>query len=67
MRFKEKFQLIAQLVDNTVICLGYFDTYEDANDYAITVASSKLPDECIISYHISKHYCNLPVWAPQQP
>lgn len=51
------------MIDETVVSLGLFNTYEEANDAAIMQASCTLPKECMKAYQINKVYINLPVWT----
>ena len=50
-------------MDDNVVSLGLFDSYEEANDNAIIQASVTLPNECVKAYQINKVYINIPVWT----
>lgn len=63
MQFVERFEAICCMIDESVVSLGLFNTYEEANDAAIMQASCNLPKECMKAYQINKVYINLPVWT----
>lgn len=63
MQFVEKFEAVCRMMDDNVVSLGLFDSYEEANDNAIIQASVTLPNECVKAYQINKVYINLPVWT----
>ena len=62
MQIKEKYEPIVRMIDDTVIDLGLFDTYEEANDAAIQLAARDLPTENVKAYQINKVYINVAVW-----
>lgn len=67
MQFVEKYEAICRMIDDKVISLGLFDTYEEANDHAIMQASVALPQECVKAYQIQKVYINIPVFTSSTP
>lgn len=58
MMFVPRYEPICRLMDDSVISLGLFESYERANDAAILYASEKLPEERIKAYQIIKSYVN---------
>lgn len=50
------------MVDDTIVNLGMFDSYEEANDYAISIAASDLPTENMKCYQINHVRVNMAVW-----
>ena len=58
MMFVPRYEPICRLMDDSVISLGLFDSYERANDAAILYASENLPEERIKAYQIIKSYIN---------
>lgn len=58
MMFVPRYEPICRLMDDSVISLGLFESYERANDEAILYASEKLPEERIKAYQIIKSYIN---------
>lgn len=58
MMFVPMYEPICRLVDDSVISLGLFNSYEEANDAAISRAAEKLPQESIKAYQIIKSYVN---------
>ena len=67
MQFTEKFEVICRMIDDRVVSLGLFNSYEEANDCAIMQASVALPDECVKAYQIQKVYINIPVFTSDTP
>lgn len=67
MQFVEKYEAICRMCNDSVVSLGLFDSYEDANDNAIMQASVALPQECVKAYQIQKVYINIPVFTSDTP
>lgn len=65
MRFVGKFEVMCRMINDEVITLGLFDTYEEANDAAIMQASVALPEECMKAFQINKVYINVPVFTTE--
>lgn len=58
MMFVPMYEPVCRLVDDTVVSLGLFNSYEEANDAAIYRAAEKLPQESVKAYQIIKSYIN---------
>ena len=58
MMFVEKFEPICRTVDDTIVSRGLYDTYDEANDAAVSFAASRLPEETVKAYQIVKCYIN---------
>ncbi len=67
MMFVIKYEPICILVDNSVITLGLFNSYEEANDAAISRASESLPKESVRAYQINKCFCNAAIMDVNNP
>ena len=63
MQFVEKFEPVCRLIDGSVVSLGLYDMYDEAQKQAIMQANSKLPEEFVVAYQINKVYLNLPAYA----
>ena len=63
MRFVEKFEPIVRMIDDSIVDMGLYDSYEEANDAAITLAICDLPTENVKAYEIRKCYINTTVWV----
>lgn len=50
------------MADDTIVNLGMFDSYEEANDFAISVAASDLPKETMKCYQINHVRVNTVLW-----
>ena len=62
MMFVEKFEPICRTVDDELVSRGLYDSYEAANDAAISFAASRLPkEETVKAYQIVKCYINTAV------
>ena len=59
MRFVIKYEALCRLFDDTIISLGLYDSYEEANQAALFQAASKLPNEQTVKlYQINKLFIN---------
>lgn len=61
--FREKYEPLVRMIDDSLVDMGLFDSYEEANDAAITLASCDLPTENVKCYTINKVYVNETVWV----
>ena len=58
MMFVEKFEPICRTVDDTIVSRGLYNTFDEANDGAISFAASRLPEETVKAYQIVTCYVN---------
>ena len=65
MRFVVKFEAMCRMINDEVITLGLFDSYDEASDAAIMQASVALPNECMKAFQINKVYINVPVFTTE--
>ena len=52
---------------DAIVSLGWFDSYEEANDAALRFAASELPKEKVKAYQILKQYINVPMLDVNNP
>lgn len=58
MMFVPMYEPVCRLINDSIISLGLFNSYEEANDAAISRAADNLPQESIKAYQIVKSYVN---------
>lgn len=58
MQFVDKFEPIVRTVDDTVVSLGLYGTYSEAQDVAIKYAAEELPQERVIAFQIEHVFVN---------
>ena len=63
MKIQERYELICRLIDDNVISLGVFHTYDEAKQAGINQALVTQPDECIKSFQIMKVFVNTDVFT----
>lgn len=63
MQFVEKYEPIVRMIDDSIVAMNLYDSYEEANDAVIQLAASDLPTENVKAYQINKVYVNAAVWG----
>lgn len=68
MKIVEKFETLVRKTDNDLIALGLFDSYEEAYNEGVRIASSELPNnELVKTFQISKIFVNTDVIKSSGP
>lgn len=67
MKFEEIYEPIVRMDTDAIVSLGWFDSYEEANDAALRFAASELPKEKVKAYQILKQYINVPMLDVNNP
>ena len=62
MQFVERFETFCRLVNDEVISLGTFNTFEEAQDAALMFASEELPIERVKAFQIQRVFLNVPCY-----
>lgn len=60
--FVKRFEPMVRMIDDTVVDLGLYDSYEAANDAVIMFAARELPTETVKAYQIVEVNINTAVW-----
>ncbi len=59
MMFREQYEGVVRMMDDSLITVGPFDTYEDCKDAIILLAVEELPEkETVKGFLINKSFIN---------
>ena len=65
MQFVERYEAFCRIVNDDVISLGAFDTFEEAQDTAVRFASEELPTERVKAFQIQRVFLNVPCYPAE--